>query len=92
MKVNITSADNLFFILNNLKNNESNNIEIANLDSSVIPYLYLLIDRCKKLNGSVQIKKQLLIKLDILEHLAAYFAGVSTFGLEVNVLTAHGDI
>ena len=67
MKVNITSVDNILFILNNMKNNGSNNIEIASLDSSAIPYLYLLIDRCKKLNGNVQIKKQLLIKLDILE-------------------------
>ena len=67
MKVNISSVDNLLFILNNLNNNDNNNIEILNLDSSTIPYLYLLIDRCKELNGNVQIKKQLLIKLNILE-------------------------
>jgi len=67
MKVNITSVDNLLFILNNMKNDDNTNIEIANLDSSVIPHLNLLIDRCKKLNGNVQIKKKLLAKLNILE-------------------------
>ena len=44
MKVNITSVDNLLFILNNMKNDDNTNIEIANLDSSVIPHLNLLID------------------------------------------------
>ena len=68
MKVNITSVDNLFFILNNMKNDDNTNIEIANLDSSAISHLNLLIDRCKGLNGNVQIKKQLLTKLKILEH------------------------
>ena len=68
MKVNITSVDNLLFILNNMNNDENTNIEIANLDSSAISHLDLLIDRCKGLNGNVQIKKQLLIKLKILEH------------------------
>ncbi len=67
MKVNISSVDNLLFILNNMNNDENTNIEIANLDSSVIPYLSLLIDRCKGLNGNVQIKKQLLTKLNMLE-------------------------
>ena len=46
MKVNISSVDNLLFILNNMNNDENTNIEIANLDSSAIPYLDLLIDRC----------------------------------------------
>ena len=68
MKVNITSVDNLLFILNNMNNDDNTNIEIANLDSSAIPYLNLLIDRCKGLNGNVLIKKALLINLKILEH------------------------
>ena len=67
MKVNISSVDNLLFILNNMNNDENTNIEIAHLDSSVIPYLNLLIDRCQGLNGNVQIKKQLLTKLKILD-------------------------
>ena len=68
MKVNISSVDNIVFLLNNMKNYENTNIEIANLDSSAISHLDLLIDRCKGLNGNVQIKKQLLTKLKILEY------------------------
>ena len=68
MKVNISSVDNILFLLNNMKNYENTNIEIANLDSSAISHLDLLIDRCKGLNGNVQIKKQLLTKLKILEY------------------------
>ena len=67
MKVNISSVDNLLFLLNNMNNDDNTNIEIANIDSSVIPYLDILINRCKGLNGNVQIKKQLLTKLNILE-------------------------
>ena len=51
-----------------MDNRDSNNIEILSLDSSTIPYLDLFIDRCQEFNGTVQIKKELLIKLKILEH------------------------
>ena len=68
MKVNITSVDNLLFLQNHMDIRDNNNIEILSLDSSTIPHLNLFIDRCKELNGNVLIKKELLIKLQILEH------------------------
>ena len=68
MKVNISSVDNLLFIQNHMDICDNNNIEILSLDSSTIPLLDLFIDHCKELNGNVLIKKELLIKLKILEH------------------------
>ena len=68
MRVNISSVDNLLFIQKHLDSRERNNIEILNLDPSAIPYLDSFIDRYDELNGNVQIKKELLIKLEILEH------------------------
>ena len=68
MKVNISSVDNLLFIQNHMDIRDNNNIEILSLDASTIPHLDLFIERCKELNGNVMIKKELLIKLKILEH------------------------
>ena len=60
--------DSLLFLQNHMDIRENNNIEILSLDSSTIPHLDLFIDHCKELNGNVLIKKELLIKLKILEH------------------------
>ena len=66
MKVQISSLENLASIQDSLENNDS--IEITSLDSSVIPYLDLFIDRCKECGCNVQINEQVLVDLDILEH------------------------
>ena len=66
MKVQILSLENLTSIQNSLESNDS--IEITSLDSSVIPYLDLFIDRCNEHGCNVQINKQALVDLDILEH------------------------
>ena len=66
MEVNISSIEHLTSIQNHLENNDK--IEIISLDSIVIAYLDFFIDRCQELNCNVQIKKQLLINLNILEH------------------------
>ena len=68
MKVNISSVDNLLFLQNHMDIRDNNNIEILSLDSSAISHLDLFINRCKELNGNVLIKKELLIKLKILEY------------------------
>ena len=66
MEVNMKSLENLGVIQDHLEDLDS--IEIISLHPRVIPYLDLFIDRCKELGCNVQINKQLLVSLNILEH------------------------